>query len=161
MADSVYDLQKALRTSPHDAKPRADSDPGFPDNTTPKAMDLAVPGGFRRHHLARGVANAPVSEPLRDAIIDKIAGVYDPVISSMLSQDNDAYDEMSVQERVQSLLHTPTIALRLPQYRRTPTKEYDRPIASLHRTDIEQYLLIVSCYIAIGRRRGRRSARRW
>lgn len=131
MADAVYDLQKALRTPTalESGRARADSDPGsnFPDNTTPRAMDIAVPGGFRRHHLQTQGSARPVSQALRDQIIDAINDVYDPVISSILSQDNDAFDELSVEDRVQSLLQTPTAAMlmRLPQYRRTPSRGCD------------------------------------
>lgn len=129
MADTVYDLHKALRSPAalDSGRARADSEPsaaaGFPDASTPRAADIAVPGGFRRHHVQRRAQ--PVSRALRDQIVDKINEVYDPVISSILSQDNDAFDELSVQDRVQSLLQTPTAAALLPRFRRTPSRGCD------------------------------------
>ncbi|KAG6615268.1 Vacuolar amino acid transporter [Phytophthora cinnamomi] len=128
MADSVWDLQKALRSSSPQITGRRESEPGmssgFSDSTTPKAFDIAVPGGFRRHHV-QTTPRPVVSKALRDQIIDRINGVYDPFIGSILSQDNDEYDEMNVEERARSLLMTPP--LRLPTHGRTPTRELGAP----------------------------------
>lgn len=131
MADTVQDLQKAMRAT--DRKARSGSDPGLLDANgtgtgvqTPssaaaslgekKALEIAVPGGFRRHHLEQQ-SQKPVSKALRDQIVEKIKNVYNPFIGSYLSQDNDKYDEMEVNERAESLLQTPVF--KLP-YRRTP-----------------------------------------
>nr|KAE8926204.1 hypothetical protein PF009_g23603 [Phytophthora fragariae] len=128
MADSVWDLQKTLRSSSPQITGRRESEPdmssGFSDSTTPKAFDIAVPGGFRRHHV-QTTPRPVVSKALRDQIIDRINGVYDPFIGSILSQDNDEYDEMNVEERARSLLMTPP--LRLPAHRRTPARELGAP----------------------------------
>lgn len=124
MADTIWDLEKALRSSSPQITGRRESEPGFSDSTTPKALEIAVPGGFRRHHL-QTTPRPQVSKALRDQIIDRINSVYDPFIGSILSQDNDEYDEMSVEERAQSLLMTPPI--RSLPYRRTPTRELGTP----------------------------------
>ncbi|DBA05439.1 TPA: hypothetical protein N0F65_007601 [Lagenidium giganteum] len=120
MADNVWDLQKAITKQQlgDDARNRCDSDPGMTAHEAEmKAMDLAVPGGFRRHHVKTPVGGQKkVSRALRDQIVEKISNVYDPFIGSMLSQDNDQYDEFQVQERAQSLLQTPVLRL-LPQFR--------------------------------------------
>lgn len=136
MADTVRDLQKAMRDT--DTKARSESDPGRLDANgtgvqTPssaaatalgekKALEIAVPGGFRRHHVEQQ-NQKPVSTALRDQIVEKIKDVYNPFIGSYLSQDNDKYDEIEVNERVESLLQTPVF--KLP-YRRMPdsSKEY-------------------------------------
>ncbi|KAJ0403215.1 hypothetical protein P43SY_000023 [Pythium insidiosum] len=121
MADTVWDLQKAMRTPNEDERARCDSDPlvhlSSINGDEPKALDLAVPGGFRRHHVQQQ-NGVKVSQHLRDQIVEKIASVYDPFIGNMLSQDNDNYDEMQVEERVQNLLHTPVF--RMPS-KRTPS----------------------------------------
>ncbi|OWY99738.1 Amino acid/polyamine transport protein, partial [Phytophthora megakarya] len=117
MADTVYDLQKSMSASSPHITGRRESEPGFTDSTTPKAFDIAVPGGFRRHHM-QTTPRPAVSRALRDQIIDRINSVYDPFIGSILSQDNDEYDEMNVEERARSLLMTPPVTL--PQYRRSP-----------------------------------------
>lgn len=121
MADTVRDLHKAMRTPPPETKARSDSDPATPERSDSiyragdrKALEIAVPGGFRRHHVEQ-TQKPPVSRPLRDQIVDKIESVYNPFIGSILSQDNDKYDEMEVKERAESLLQTPMF--RLP-YRR-------------------------------------------
>jgi hypothetical protein len=119
MADSVWDLQKVLRSSSPQITGRRESEPGLSDSTTPKALDIAVPGGFRRHHL-QTTPRPVVSKALREQIVDRINSVYDPFIGSILGQDNDEYDEMSVEQRARSLLMTPPISL--PAYRRTPTR---------------------------------------
>ncbi|KAL8007522.1 putative amino acid transporter, transmembrane domain-containing protein [Plasmopara halstedii] len=105
-------------TSPHIVG-RRESEPGFSDLTTPKALDIAVPGGFRRHHL-QTTPRPMVSKALRDQIIKRINSVYDPFIGNILSQDNDEYDEMNVEERAQSLLLTP-----LPAHHRSPSKAFE------------------------------------
>ncbi|CAI5719359.1 unnamed protein product [Peronospora effusa] len=117
-------------SSPH-ITGRRESEPGFSDTTTPKALDIAVPGGFRRHHLQTTV-RPPVSRALRNQIIDRINSVYDPFIGSILSQDNDEYDEMNGEERVQSLLMTPlnkrdrpTESTELLQIKAPPPKSKD------------------------------------
>lgn len=116
MADAVWDLQKAMRAE-SDTKTRSDSDPGRVSlSTTPRALEIAVPGGFRRHHVQQQQPKR-VSKAIREQIVDKINSVYDPFIGNMIGQDNDSYDEIGVQERAQSLLQTPV--LRLP-FRRTP-----------------------------------------
>ena len=99
-------MSSRLYTSSSHITGRRESEPGFSDTTTPKALDIAVPGGFRRHHL-QTTARPPVSRALRTQIIDRINSVYDPFIGSFLSQDNDDYDELNVEDRVQSLLQTP------------------------------------------------------
>ncbi|KAI9906456.1 hypothetical protein PsorP6_002952 [Peronosclerospora sorghi] len=96
---------------------RRDSEPVLSDTVAVKAYEIAVPGGFRRHHLQTTPKPALVSKALRDQIIDRINSVYDPFIGSILGQDNDEYDEMNVEERVQNLLMTP------PPFRRTATKK--------------------------------------
>ncbi|KAI9991897.1 hypothetical protein PInf_017277 [Phytophthora infestans] len=118
MTDSVWDQHKAMRASSPQITGRRESEPGFTDSSTPKALDIAVPGGFRRHH----VQTAPrpvVSKALRDQIIDRINSVYDPFIGNILSQDNDEYDEMNVEDRVRSLLMTPP-PMTLPAHRLRP-----------------------------------------
>ncbi|RLN52100.1 hypothetical protein BBJ29_001624 [Phytophthora kernoviae] len=117
MSDSVWDLHKVQRASSPHITGRRESEPGFSDSTTPKALEIAVPGGFRRHHL-QTAAKPQVSKALRDQIIDRINSVYDPFIGSILSQDNDTYDEMTVEERARSLLMTPPI--RSLSYQRSP-----------------------------------------
>lgn len=116
MADTVWDLQKATATTPQHLRPRSDSDPA-PTTATddPKALEIAVPGGFRRHHLQQQSAPPVVSQHLRNQIIDRIARVYNPFIGNMFSQDNDQFDEMQVQDRAQNLLQTPLF--RLPHRR--------------------------------------------
>lgn len=135
MADTVRDLQKAMRAP--DTKARSGSDPGQLDANgnsnngngvqspssfnaaalgEKKALEIAVPGGFRRHHVEQQ-SQKSVSKALRDQIVEKIKNVYNPFIGSYLSQDNDKYDEMEVNERAESLLMTPVF--KLP-YRRTP-----------------------------------------
>lgn len=141
MADAVWDLQKAMRTP--DARNRSDSDPGrlqceaaagandnAPASAAPalgekKALEIAVPGGFRRHHVAQ-TQKPPVSKALRDQIVEKIESVYNPFIGNILSQDDDKYDEMEVKERAESLLQTPLFAL--PYRRVVGAKEYVRPL---------------------------------
>ncbi|RLN20287.1 hypothetical protein BBJ28_00015655 [Nothophytophthora sp. Chile5] len=133
MADSVWDLNKALRSSSPQITGRRESEPGLmSDASTPKALEIAVPGGFRRHHL-QTAAKPVVSKALRDQIIDRINSVYDPFIGSILSQDNDAYDEMTVEERVRSLLLTPPV-FSLP-HRRTPTFETPSETTGLMKPD--------------------------
>ena len=79
---------------------RRESEPGFfTDSTTPKALDIAVPGGFRRHHVQTTTRPA-VSKALRSQIIARINSVYDPFIGSILGQDNDEFDELNVEDRV-------------------------------------------------------------
>ncbi|KAG6963248.1 hypothetical protein JG688_00008229 [Phytophthora aleatoria] len=114
----MWDLQKAKRDSSPQITGRRESEPGFSDSTTPKALDIAVPGGFRRHHL-QTTPRPVVSTALRDQIIDRINSVYDPFIGSILSQDNDEYDEMNVEDRARSLLMTPP-PMTLPAYHRSP-----------------------------------------
>lgn len=119
MADAVWDMKKAASTPP---PARRDSDPGrlneksgAPASEAPqKALELAVPGGFRRHHVAAQAPHAPhqgVSKALREQIVEKIESVYNPFIGNILSQDDDKYDEMQVKERAESLLQTPIYAL--------------------------------------------------
>ncbi|CAI5730443.1 unnamed protein product [Hyaloperonospora brassicae] len=87
---------------------RRESEPKFfTASTTPKALDIAVPGGFRRHHVQTTAARPAVSKALRSQIIARINSVYDPFIGSILGQDNDEFDELNVEDRVQSLLLTP------------------------------------------------------
>ncbi|KAL8007565.1 putative amino acid transporter, transmembrane domain-containing protein [Plasmopara halstedii] len=90
-------------TSPHIVG-RRESEPGFSDLTTPKALDIAVPGGFRRHHL-QTTPRPMVSKALRDQIIKRINSVYDPFIGNILTQ---------------SLLLTP-----LPAHHRSPSKAFE------------------------------------
>jgi proton-coupled amino acid transporter len=109
MADTVRDLQS---TMPRDTKTRSGSDPGTPKRSADRrALEIAVPGGFRRHHVEQMQKPPVVSRPLRDQIVDKIESVYNPFIGSILSQDNDKYDEMEVKERAESLLQTPVFKL--------------------------------------------------
>ncbi|KAF1332889.1 putative amino acid/polyamine transport protein, partial [Globisporangium splendens] len=108
MADTARDLQNAM---PRETKARSGSDPGTPKRSAERrALEIAVPGGFRRHHVEQ-MQKPPVSRPLRDQIVDKIESVYNPFIGSILSQDNDKYDEMEVKERAESLLQTPVFKL--------------------------------------------------
>ncbi|KAG1700957.1 hypothetical protein DVH05_011201 [Phytophthora capsici] len=123
MADTVWDLQKSVSASSPHITGRRESEPGFSDSTTPKAFDIAVPGGFRRHHL-QTTPRPLVSKGLREEIIDRINSVYDPFIGNILSQDNDEFDEMGVEERARSLLMTPPLTL---PYRRAPTRELGTP----------------------------------
>lgn len=123
MADTVWDLQKSVSASSPHITGRRESEPGFSDSTTPKAFDIAVPGGFRRHHV-QTTPRPLVSKGLREEIIDRINSVYDPVIGNILSQDNDEFDEMGVEERARSLLMTPPLTL---PYRRAPTRELGTP----------------------------------
>ncbi|CCI44954.1 unnamed protein product [Albugo candida] len=123
MADNVWDLHKALRG----ITARRDTDPGGRISDGQKALDLAVPGGFRRHHQRSvkrhtsqpvdTIDTAPiVSSKLRQQILARIDQVYDPFIGNMLSQDNDSYDELTFKERVENLLETPK--LHHPLHRR-------------------------------------------
>lgn len=123
MADNVWDLHKALRG----ITARRDTDPGGRISDGQKALDLAVPGGFRRHHQRSvkrhtsqpvdTIDTAPiVSSKLRQQILARIDQVYDPFIGNMLSQDNDSYDELTFEERVENLLETPK--LHHPLHRR-------------------------------------------
>ncbi|CAH0478062.1 unnamed protein product [Peronospora belbahrii] len=107
---------------------RRESEPGFSDTTTPKALDIAVPGGFRRHHLTQTTQRPLVSRALRNQIIDRINSVYDPFIGSILSQDNDEYDELNVGVRAQSLLLTPKFTL--PVSRDSRRQEWGTPTES-------------------------------
>ena len=112
MADNVWALNKAIKGDAVDAaRGRSDSDPGA-QLADVKALDIAVPGGFRRDHLQK--APKKVSKALRNQIADKIASVYDPFIGNVLSQDNDTYDELEMHEKIQNLLQTPVLHQRLP-----------------------------------------------
>lgn len=109
-----------MRASSPQITGRRESEPGFSDNSIPRALAIAAPGGFRRHHV-QTTPRPVVSKALRDQIVDRINSVYDPFIGNILSQDNDEYDEMNVEERAQSLLSTPLSrplkALEIPSER--------------------------------------------
>ncbi|TMW65482.1 hypothetical protein Poli38472_008124 [Pythium oligandrum] len=128
MSEAVWDLHKAMN---EDERPRTGSDPlQHLSSVAPsdfKALEIAVPGGFRRHHLQQqGGTPKQVSKHLRDQIAEKIASVYDPFIGNMLSQDNDNFDGMQVQERAEKLLQTPD--LRLPYRRGSPGDKAWEPL---------------------------------
>ncbi|TDH71261.1 hypothetical protein CCR75_004859 [Bremia lactucae] len=110
MGRRTLSIPRMRASSPH-IMGRRESEPGLSELSTPKALDIAVPGGFRLHHL-QTTSRPIVSKALRDQIIDRINSAYDPFIGNILSQDNDEYDGMNVEERAQNLLMTP-----LPAYR--------------------------------------------
>ncbi|OQR85464.1 vacuolar amino acid transporter [Achlya hypogyna] len=88
-----------------------------------KVIDITEPLAFRRAHLRLSQHGQPkkVSPEVRASIIDAVDKVYNPFISSMLSQDNDRYDGLDASARLRNLLNTPASSMA---YRSTQTLGY-------------------------------------
>ncbi|GMF42190.1 unnamed protein product [Phytophthora fragariaefolia] len=127
MVDSIWDLQKALRFSSRQIEAVASLSPNSHPvsrtprrprrRTSPRPADSDATT-FGRHHPVQTTPRPVVSKALRDQIIDRINRVHDPFIGSSMSQDNDEYDEMNVEERARCLPMTPPV--RLPMSKTEP-----------------------------------------
>ncbi|KDO34269.1 hypothetical protein SPRG_19091 [Saprolegnia parasitica CBS 223.65] len=76
-----------------------------------KVIDISEPLAFRRAHLRLSQHTHQVSPEVRASILHAVDNVYNPFISSMMSQDNDKYDSLDASQRIRNLLNTPASAL--------------------------------------------------
>ncbi|OQS04577.1 vacuolar amino acid transporter [Thraustotheca clavata] len=67
---------------------------------------------FRRAHMRLSQRAPQVSPEVRANILHAIDNVYNPFISSMMSQDNDRYDNLDASQRIRNLLNTPMSFIR-------------------------------------------------
>ncbi|KAF0708729.1 hypothetical protein AaE_013110 [Aphanomyces astaci] len=90
-----------------DALKRVNSEPVLAVSEEEKVIDISEgPIAFRKAHLR--INNPPAMSPaVRATIEENVRNVYNPFISSMLSQTSDQYENLTNAQRIENFLHTP------------------------------------------------------
>ncbi|RHY08398.1 hypothetical protein DYB25_006691, partial [Aphanomyces astaci] len=87
--------------------PRRQEEPVLAVSEEEKVIDISEgPIAFRKAHLR--INNPPAMSPaVRATIEENVRNVYNPFISSMLSQTSDQYENLTNAQRIENFLHTP------------------------------------------------------
>ncbi|CAK4121080.1 unnamed protein product [Aphanomyces euteiches] len=104
MSTSPTEIPPPLRS---DSLKRVTSEPGPTVSEEDKVIDISEgPMAFRKAHLRMNNL-PPMSPAVRATIEENVRSVYNPFISSMLSQSSDRYENLTNAQRIENFLNTP------------------------------------------------------
>ncbi|ETV87196.1 hypothetical protein H257_02169 [Aphanomyces astaci] len=125
-------------------------------NSEEKVIDISEgPIAFRKAHLR--INNPPAMSPaVRATIEENVRNVYNPFISSMLSQTSDQYENLTNAQRIENFLHTPaTYSARrsvqsISASELTPLTAAKREALSKETTMGQAFLALLKAFVGTG-----------
>ncbi|ETW05873.1 hypothetical protein H310_03531 [Aphanomyces invadans] len=134
---------------------RVNSEPTLAVSEEEKVIDITEgPIAFRKAHVRNN--NPPaVSPAVRATIEENVRNVYNPFISSMLSQSSDQYEGLSNAQRIENFLNTPAYSARrstqtISASELTPLTAAKREALSKETTLGQAFLALLKSFVGTG-----------